>query len=253
MQLFWHQMFLLALKGREAARGWRLPTKEKAHAGLCRMTGVDFGFDVAAWKNYLKDNRPRLSGNAICVDVPAPKFARFERVLVISENPRRSQWNGKRGTIAWLDSYYVLQQPRDADRWTYIVHLPTQGKWISFSQSDLASEGTFEPESALLGDRPEISFDIILEEDNDRAEGSYRLPGEFWNVAIFEKADAPELRCKPAVWRKPTVWESEIPGVVIQFPQAAKMGRDDILRAMSHFFHVGEWAEISGPDSIVLR
>lgn len=253
MRMLPHQLFLLALSGRKTIRGRRLPTKQEAHRQLCRMTGVDLGFDVKAWKTYFKDNRKELLASAMTVDVPAPKFARFERVVVVSEDPRHNESKGERGVIAWLDSYYARRFPTKPDQWTYVVHLPAQARWTSFSQSHLASEGKLEPESALLGDRHEISFDVILEEDNGRAEGSYRLPGEFWKVAIFEKAEVTEVRCKPAVWHKPTIWEAEIDGVVIQFPQTAKMGKDDLLRAMSHFFHVSEWAEVSGPDSMVLR
>jgi hypothetical protein len=110
--------------------------------------------------------------------------------------------------------------------------VPTHAAWKTFFQSDLESEGDFDPESAHLGKRFEISFDLVLEEYNGWIEGSYSLPGEFWKVVIFQRDDVLELRSQPSSWQRPTKWEREITGVVIRFPRTARMGRDDLLRAM---------------------
>lgn len=84
-------------------------------------------------------------------------------------------------------------------------------------------------------------------------EGSYRLPGEFWKVVIFQKEDVPEIQCQPTTWQRPTKWEGEMTGVVIRFPRTAKVSREDLLRAMSQVFGCSEWVQVNGPDSMMLR
>jgi hypothetical protein len=135
----------------------------------------------------------------------------------------------------------------------YIVHLPARNCWRTFLQGDLDSEGGFDPETAHLGTRPEISFDIVLKEENAFAEGSYRLPGQFWQVVIFQKDDVPEVRCQPSKWDRPTNWEREATGIVLRFPRTAKLSRDDLLQAMSQAFGCNEWTVVHGPDSMNLR
>lgn len=185
--------------------------------------------------------------------VPAPKFEHSERIVVTGEGPRCQKWQGQQGTVIWLDSSAVRRQPTQPDQWLYVVHLPTQGTWKTFFQSDLASSGGFDPESAHLGNRPEITFDTVLEQDNAFAEGCYRLPGEFWKVVIFKRDDVPEIRCEPSIWQRPTKWERTIAGTVIRFPRTATMGRDDMLRALSRVFGCSEWSQVDGPDSMMLR
>ena len=186
-------------------------------------------------------------------ELPAPKFGHFERVVISGQRQRCTDHHGERGTIIWLDSSAVRRSPALPDQWLYVVHLPNHAAWTTFFQAELESEGGFDPESAHLGKRPEISFDTVLEEDNGWVEGSYRLPGEFWKVVIFQKDDVPEFRCQPTNWQRPTRWEREITGMVIRFPRTARMGRADLLQAMSKAVGFSEWVEVRGPDSMMLR
>lgn len=185
--------------------------------------------------------------------MPAPKFEHFERVIVRGEGPHCTDHRGAGGTVIWLDSSAVRRNSALPDQWLYIVHLRHHAIWRTFFQSDLESEGSFDPESAHLGVRPEISFDTVLEEDNGWVEGSYRLPREFWKVVIFQKDDVPEFRCQPTNWQRPTRWEREVRGVVIRFPRMARMGRADLLQALSKAVGFSEWVEVQGPDSMMLR
>jgi hypothetical protein len=186
-------------------------------------------------------------------DLLSPKFKHFERVVVVGQEPRCEQWKGEEGTVVSMDSYYVRREPSHPDQWLYVVHLPTHNSWRTFRQIDLELRVGFELESNHFGTRPEISFDTVLEENNDWAEGSYRLPGEFWKVVIFKRDDVDVLLCEPSKWPKPTKWEREVAGVVIRFPRTASMGREDLLGAMSNVFGHNDWAQVHGPDSIVLR
>ena len=187
-------------------------------------------------------------------ELPAPRFGRFERVVIRGEGPHHSKdCQGERGTVIWLESSGVRRQPTRPDQWLYVVHLPAYNSWKTFFQWDLEPEGGFDPEFVHRGQRPEISFDTVLGADNDWVEGSYRLAGEFWKVVIFQKEDVPEIRCEPSHWQRPTKWEGEISGVVIQFPRTARMSRDALLQALFQAFGFREWTQVDGPDSMMLR
>lgn len=186
-------------------------------------------------------------------DLPYPKFKFGERVVVVGDEAGCEQFKGERGTVVWMNSYYLRRPPIQPDRWLYILHLPAQSVWKTFFQSDLESDGSFEPESVHLGVRPEISFDIVLEAENDWAEGSYRLPGEDWQVVIFRKDDVAEIQWQSTKWKRLTNGERDASGVVIRFPQQATLSREELIGAMSRVFGYETWDEVRGPDSIVLR
>lgn len=63
MRLLPHRIYLLALEGRKTLHGRTLPTKKDAHSKLCRLTGQDFGLDVDAWKEWIRNNRKGLYGD----------------------------------------------------------------------------------------------------------------------------------------------------------------------------------------------
>src|SRR5580658_6988698 len=137
----------------------------------------------------------------MAIELPAPKFHRFERVVIRGKRrPYSKDCHGERGTVIWIDSSAVRREPTRPDKWLYLVHLPSINAWKSFFQWEIKSEGGFDSESDHLGKSPEISFDTLLEEDNVDVEGSYRLPGEFWKVVNFKRADVPEIRCQPTKW-----------------------------------------------------
>lgn len=185
--------------------------------------------------------------------IPAPKFRLFERVVISADEGRNKDFHGKEGTIICLESYYVRRNTADFDQWLYVVHLPSLSVCRSFAQSDLGSLGCFDTESAHLGQRAEISFDLLLEDDHNFMEGSYRLPGEFWKVFIFNKDEVPALRFRPERWERGSEWERDIDGIVIRFPRSSRMGREALLHAMSRAFGVTDWVQVQGPDSMMLR
>lgn len=188
------------------------------------------------------------------IDVPAPTFKRFERVTIKGIGPHYSKdYRGGRGTVVWLESTGVRRQPASPDQWLYVVHVPSRSSWNAFFQYDLESEGGMDAESAHVGRRAEISFDTILEDDNVWVEGSYRLPGEFWKVVIFGKEDVPEMWCRTSNWQRATKWEGEVPVTEVRLPKHAKMGRAELLRAMTEAVGHSDWAEVAGPDSMMLR
>lgn len=84
-------------------------------------------------------------------------------------------------------------------------------------------------------------------------EGSYRLSGEFWKVVIFMRDDISEVQYKTKTWHGATKWEGEIDGLVIRFPRAARMGRAELIQAISQAVGYSEWVQVQGPDSMILR
>jgi hypothetical protein len=178
---------------------------------------------------------------------PPAKFERFERVTVTGIGPRCGPYRGQSGTVLWRDPFYARMKPGRPGRWMYVVHLPVAGCCQTFFESDLESIGVLDSASAHLGERPEVSFDTVLGEDNTYVEGCYRLPGRFWDVVIFTKADVAELLCLPSSW------DSGITGTVFHVPAEAKLNRDYVLRALSRAFGYEGWVQAAGPDSMVLR
>ena len=139
-------------------------------------------------------------------------------------------------------------------------------------ESNLESTGEFDPEDAHLGKRFEISFDLvplddmtIVEgkyrlnlpgteywvpiEDYNRMEGSYRIPGHFWQVFDFHKSDVPELR------HDFDVCDSGLKRIAFDVPNEVILYRDYLIRAMSKVFDTEpeSWTVVSGPDSMLLR
>ena len=181
-------------------------------------------------------------------ELPVPKFQRLERVAISGDTPRAREISGERGIVAWLESA-VRKHPESSDRWAYVVHVPARNVWQALFQSELESLGEFAAESALLGTRPEISFDLLFDDDRrcDFMEGCYRLPGEFWKVAIFMRCDVPEVRVEPSRWG------SSIDGLVIRFPRDVRLSREDLLGLLPQAVGHRDWMEVRGPDSILLR
>ncbi len=120
-------------------------------------------------------------------ELPVPTFRRFERVLLKGEHAHTREFRGERGTVISLDSFAVRQEPPRTGHWQYVVHLPARNCWKTLSEPDLTSEGYFDEPAAHQGNRAEVSFDLVFEEGMGWMEGSYRLPGEFWKVVIFQK------------------------------------------------------------------
>ncbi len=95
--------------------------------------------------------------------------------------------------------------------------------------------------------RAEISYDLVMDDDMQFAEGTYRVPGADWQVFIFSSRDVNE----PEVMQQ--VWESGVTGVVVQFPRCERLNRTAVERVLSNVLGVSEWAQVRGPDSMQLR
>jgi hypothetical protein len=190
---------------------------------------------------------PLLSTLFMANNDPAPKFARFERVVVNGESIACDGFCGEHGTILWRDSCSLEKRQHQSDSWMYVVSIAARECCRTFWESDLHSEGIFENETVHIGKRAEISFDVVMEPDMDVIEGSYRRPGRFWQVSIFTKDDVPSLRYRPSSW------PSGMTGIVFRVPRKVELNREYAVWAMSRAFGHPDWVEVKGPDSIALR
>ncbi len=168
---------------------------------------------------------------------PASRFQRFERVRVVGEPHHYPELWGTSGTTLWCDAPNTL----------CLVYFVAEDAYRTLPEEYLQSEGAFDPESAHLGMRPEFSFDVIVDDDMNWVEGTYRLPGKFWEVMLFGKQDVPTLQYRTGQW------PSNIAGTVFDVPREAKLNRQYIQQALAAAFGIDSWVEVQGPDSMVLR
>lgn len=182
---------------------------------------------------------------------PPPRFRRFERVRVLSGGRHRLAVPGETGVVIWLDFFHSRVE---AERhWMCLVFMADRGRYVTLSESDLESTGEFDSETSHLGQAPEVSFDLVMEDDMDFVEGTYRLPGEFWRVMVFGKWDGPTLQWTHQIWPSNNPWRERIDGLAFHVPMNAKLNREHVLMALSQALNVRQWIEVHGPDSMVLR
>jgi len=193
--------------------------------------------------------RRYLAGVYAMNDIPSqPAFARFEKVVIIGNGTHCRDYVGKQGTIIWLDSVRPRRGGDQPDRWCYIVDFANQNGCRTFLESRIASLGDMDKDEAHLGTTYEISFDVVVE-DNEWVQGSYRLPGRFWEVLIMSKENVPELR-----YRRST-WDSGINGTVFEVPTSVKLDESFVVEAVQSVFGghhgpscTGQTQSFSGDD-----
>ena len=187
---------------------------------------------------------------------PAPRFARFERVVVrcseaevAFEARGRHRYDGREGVVVWQESYYVRGK-RPLRQWLYVVYVPGAGRYPIIAEGDLCSLGRFDPPEAHAGQAYEYSFDTVVAEGDDyrTLEGCYRTPGNFWRVMVFCKWPG----VKSALVR-PSSWESGIEGLDVAGPEGARLDRSYVRQTLARAFATDAWDEIPGPDSLTLR
>jgi len=96
--------------------------------------------------------------------------------------------------------------------------------------------------------KAEISFDIVMDDDMDFVEGSYRLPGHDWEVLIISKEQIEQPLISTS-----GKWRSGVTGTHIQFPEVQKLNKMVALQLLSGALGVTDWQEVHGPDSMRLR
>ncbi len=95
----------------------------------------------------------------------------------------------------------------------------------------------------------EISYDLVLDEDMEFLEGTYRLPDQDWRVFIVSASQ----RDVPNAQIAPLRWPSGATGVLMRVPRAEKINAETVERLLSEAFQVSDWIRVRGPDSMQLR
>ncbi len=188
-------------------------------------------------------------------EAPPARFQRFEKVLITDKSGKPHQ-----GTVIWRDlvQYSPFTPsgftgiPRRWSQWEYAVDLPDFGSCPTFEESRLQPTGEFDPEEAHLGRRYEISFDTGLGDDMTTVEGSYRIPGEFWQIFLFMKSD-PRGRPVAELRHHFGTWPSGMTGIEFSVPEEDLLDRDYVLRAFARVFGTEDWVVVRGPDSVLMK
>lgn len=97
--------------------------------------------------------------------------------------------------------------------------------------------------------RAEISYDLVLGDDMQFLEGTYRLAHKDWQVFIVSAFDR-EVQGVEVV---PQQWQSGVTGLLLRIPKAERINATTVERALSDIFSVSEWVRVRGPDSMPLR
>jgi len=165
---------------------------------------------------------------------------------VVNDRPGGSDV-GRAGTVVWCDSPCYNRRLGTYAEWAYAVAFAGPERYRSFRESGLRPTGRFDPEGDFLGRGHEVSFDSLPGDDADSVEGCYRLPGAFWQVFTVSRADVPEAR------HRFETWPSGVTGVEFEVPRGVRVDRGYALRSLEGAFGPGPWAEVAGPDSLLLK
>lgn len=93
----------------------------------------------------------------------------------------------------------------------------------------------------------EISFDLLMEEDMDFAEGSLRVQSSEWKVFVFSKRDV----STPMI--KDTRWPSGVTGVCVDFPRTHVLNQLTTEHILTDHYGITRFDVVRGPDSMGLR
>jgi hypothetical protein len=97
--------------------------------------------------------------------------------------------------------------------------------------------------------RAEISYDLVMDDDMEFVEGTFRLPAGEWQVVIVSAFD----RDVPEPQVVPQRWDSGVSGVFVRLPRAERINAATVERVLSEALGVSEWVRVRGPDSMALR
>ena len=98
-----------------------------------------------------------------------------------------------------------------------------------------------------MSEQAEISYDLVMEDDMDFAEGCYRLHGKPWEVFTVAKVNIVEPEHRFAKW------DSGVTGITLFVPRATRLNKAVIEELLSSALGIAGWHEVRGPDSIVIR
>ena len=93
----------------------------------------------------------------------------------------------------------------------------------------------------------EISFDVIMKDDMEFVEGTYRQNEREWQVFTVVKSDIVSRDIRTYKW------PSGVTGISMCLPRSENLNKDVVLCLLADALGVTEWKETRGPDSMQLR
>ena len=93
----------------------------------------------------------------------------------------------------------------------------------------------------------EISYDLVMDDDMQFVEGSYRIDSGDWKVFIVSKGPVGRFTSTHSTW------ESGASGIVFQVPAETLLNMASVESLMSQAIECEEWHRVRGPDSMTLR
>ncbi|WP_434421660.1 hypothetical protein [Nannocystis pusilla] len=177
-----------------------------------------------------------------------PAFALNGRVKIVTDAPWQSDVNGLEGVVFWREPMQEHTASAEKQRWKYVVYLPAKHEYRTLIERHLtALDGSVEP-SFFFGERAEISYNVVVDDDSTIVEGCVRLPGETWRTFYAEKtvdlADASFQTFD---------WENGLRGLAVKMPWGVPMNKAALQQALATFLGVEQVVEAPGPDSMMIR
>jgi hypothetical protein len=126
-------------------------------------------------------------------------------------------------------------------------HLPSAPEGFGVLAATRYAEGMSDVVETGNPVHAEISYDLVMEDEMDFVEGTYRLPGNEWQVFIFSPATVTEMQVTHGTW------DSGVTGVFIRFPEFSSLDKQIVERILGDALGVQCWTEVRGPDSMQLR
>jgi hypothetical protein len=93
----------------------------------------------------------------------------------------------------------------------------------------------------------EISYDLVMDDDMEFVEGSYRICGCDWCVVIISKRPI-----EVPSWQG-CMWESGVSGIAVRVPLGMQLNSASVESLLSAILGIGDWERVRGPDSMKLR
>ncbi|HJT30929.1 MAG TPA: hypothetical protein VJ783_02600 [Pirellulales bacterium] len=93
----------------------------------------------------------------------------------------------------------------------------------------------------------QISYDLVMEDDMDFVEGTFRLSGTGWQVFIIRKWPISATEFTQAQWA------NGVRGVVARVPESFSLNKEVVERTLGMWLQVDCWHQVAGPDSMSLR
>lgn len=92
-----------------------------------------------------------------------------------------------------------------------------------------------------------ISYDLVMDDEMEFIEGTFRLPGAGWQVIVTLRQDVLERAVKQVRW------DYGVTGVNLIVPLSMQLNASVVETALGEHFGVDRWDVVQGPDSMILR